>query len=46
MEKERAKVKHEMQLKIDKLKEDFSAMKVDLKQVGLIHTQHHFTLLS
>ena len=46
MEKERAKVKHEMQLKIDKLKEDFSAMKVDLKQVDFPRTQHHFTLLS
>ena len=28
MGKERAKVKHEMQLKIDKIKEDFNAMKV------------------
>lgn len=33
MEKERTKVKHEMQLKIDKLKEDFNAVKVELKQV-------------
>ena len=32
IDKERSTVKHEMQLKIDKIKEDFSAAKVELKQ--------------
>ena len=44
MEKERTKVKHEMQLKIDKLKEDFNAVKVDLKQVRALSKKplYHF----